>query len=48
MLDVRLREDPKTVAGRPGRIAGEPLVRRVLQTSGASFKVDGVFPYYPP
>lgn len=40
--------DPKALAGRPGRIAGEPLVRRVLQTSGASFKVDGVFSFYPP
>lgn len=40
--------DPNAIGGRPGRIAGEPLVRRVLEESGASFKVEGVFPFYPP
>ncbi|KAL8444854.1 hypothetical protein Emed_006042 [Eimeria media] len=40
--------DPKAVSGRPGRIGGEPLVRRVLRESNASFEVEEVFPFYPP
>ncbi|XP_026189859.1 uncharacterized protein LOC113146521 [Cyclospora cayetanensis] len=40
--------DPKTVASYPGRLAGAPLVHRVLEESAASFRVDAVFPFYPP
>ncbi|CDJ37514.1 p36 protein, putative [Eimeria tenella] len=40
--------DPRAIASRPDRIAGEPLVQRVLEGSAASFKVDAVFPFYPP
>lgn len=40
--------DPKAIGGRPGRVGGEPLVRRVLKESDASFEVEEVFPFYPP
>ncbi|KAL8442124.1 hypothetical protein Emag_006629 [Eimeria magna] len=40
--------DPKAIGGRPGRIGGEPLVRRVLKESNASFEVEEVFAFYPP
>ncbi|CDJ48445.1 p36 protein, putative [Eimeria brunetti] len=39
--------DPKSIASRPGRIAGEDLVKRVLADSSAAFNVDAVFAFYP-